>query len=119
MNFLSVNNDVEFLVSCIEKGAINVSPPYQRREVWSTKKGMREGLIQSIFNSFPIQQITLHRVDKDTNIKNVVDGKNVSLLCGIFVTTSSVSSSTKISTNTPTTVCPTQRNVFLTTFPLR
>jgi hypothetical protein len=66
---------VDYIVTSMDKGRINVDPPYQRREVWSTRKGLREGLIKSILRGCPILGIILHKKDEGF-VQDVVDGKN-------------------------------------------
>ncbi len=58
-----------------EGGQLNLTPPYQRRSVWSSK--YREFFIDSVFRNFPTQSIFLEKVvipDVPTEYR-VLDGK--------------------------------------------
>ncbi len=64
---------VETIVSQIEKGNIDLKPPFQRRDAWNQSKKSR--LIESLVYGLPVPQIVLaeNKVNKGKFI--IVDGK--------------------------------------------
>lgn len=63
----------ETLVSQLRKGNINISPRFQRREVWDRTRKSR--LIESIFLNLPIPQIVLAEQKNEKSKYIVLDGK--------------------------------------------
>lgn len=77
---ISLNMTTKNQVVCVrnimqdmEQGLINVNPPYQRNEVWSSRKGQREDFICTILDNEPTPQMTFQTIE---NRLDVVDGKN-------------------------------------------
>ncbi|MBD8699724.1 DUF262 domain-containing protein [Sphingomonas sp. CFBP 13714] len=73
---------VETLTRQVEKGAIDLTPNFQRRDAWNkTKKSL---LIESILLNFPVPPLTLAEVG-DSKRFIVVDGKQrLTTLCQFF-----------------------------------
>lgn len=67
--------DISWLLDLHKNKQLDLSPPYQRRSVWTPKD--RRFFIDTIFRNFPSPAIFLHKhITLDGNIKyHVVDGK--------------------------------------------
>lgn len=63
----------ETIVSQLRKGNINISPAFQRREVWDRTRKSR--LIESIFLNLPVPQIVLAEKTNQPHQYIVLDGK--------------------------------------------
>jgi Protein of unknown function DUF262 len=67
--------DITWFLDLQERGRLDLSPPYQRRSVWSTKE--RKYLLDTIFNGYPCPPLFLYKSISDQGIAtfHVVDGK--------------------------------------------
>ena len=67
--------DVTWFLDLEERGRLDLSPPYQRRSVWSQKE--RRYLLDTIFNGYPCPPLFLYKSISDQGITtfHVVDGK--------------------------------------------
>lgn len=69
------NQDVSWFLDLYRNGQLDLSPPYQRRSVWTRKD--RQFFLDTIFRGFPSPAIFLHKEisDEGTTTYHVVDGK--------------------------------------------
>lgn len=67
--------DISWFLDLYTRKQLDLSPPYQRRGVWT--RGDREYFIDTIFHNYPSPAIFLHRTIDDTGAAtyHVVDGK--------------------------------------------
>jgi hypothetical protein len=67
--------DVTWFLDLNERGRLDLSPPYQRRSVWSNKE--RKYLLDTIFSGYPCPPIFLYKSISDQGVStfHVVDGK--------------------------------------------
>lgn len=75
MQRLPRNQDISWFLDQHERGLLDLSPPYQRRSVWTRKD--REFFIDTILHNYPSPAIFLHKtIDANGKaIHHVVDGK--------------------------------------------
>lgn len=59
------------LIRVYSEGNLNLNPPYQRNDIWSSKA--KSHLIDSILNNYPLPNIILH--DRGAGKFDMVDGQ--------------------------------------------
>jgi len=67
--------DVTWFLDLSERGKLDLSPPYQRRSVWSPKE--RKYFLDTVFHGYPCPPLFLYKSisDKGVTTFHVVDGK--------------------------------------------
>ncbi|MEI3800066.1 MULTISPECIES: DUF262 domain-containing protein [unclassified Chitinophaga] len=67
--------DVTWFLDLNTRGRLDLSPPYQRRSVWTTKE--RKYFLDTVFNGYPCPPVFLYKSISDEGIStfHVVDGK--------------------------------------------
>ena len=67
--------DITWFLDLNERGRLDLSPPYQRRSVWSPKD--RKYFLDTVFNGYPCPPLFLYKSISDTGTAtfHVVDGK--------------------------------------------
>ncbi|MBN9298238.1 MAG: DUF262 domain-containing protein [Filimonas sp.] len=67
--------DVTWFLDLDERGKLDLSPPYQRRSVWSPKE--RKYFLDTVFHGYPCPPLFLYKSisDKGVTTFHVVDGK--------------------------------------------
>lgn len=75
MNRRPTTQDISWFLDLHNNNQLELSPPYQRRSVWTLKD--RKFFLDTIFRDYPCPAIFLHKTlnDKNQSIYNVVDGK--------------------------------------------
>jgi hypothetical protein len=71
MKYTNYQLPIEGLIELIEKGGIDLKPPYQRNEVWTKKD--QESLIDSILSRFPLPNLFFFK--NDSGRLEMVDGQ--------------------------------------------
>jgi len=77
---------IEKLLELVEKGKIDLNPPYQRNPIWP--KSTQRHLIQSIKNGSPIPNIFLFQKDNDKF--EIVDGQQRTRALRVFKNTNEI-----------------------------
>jgi len=69
------SQDISWFLDLNQRNQLNLTPPYQRRSVWTRKD--RKFFLDTIFRDYPCPPIFLHKTldEKGVNIYHVVDGK--------------------------------------------
>jgi hypothetical protein len=67
--------DISWFLDLNERGRLNLSPPYQRHSVWTTRE--RRYFLDTIFNGYPCPPVFLYKSISDAGVAtyHVVDGK--------------------------------------------
>src|SRR5208282_5372864 len=67
--------DISYLLDLHQNKQLDLSPPYQRRSVWTLKD--RQFFLDTIFRNYPSPSIFLHKTidDAGKSTYHVVDGK--------------------------------------------
>ena len=75
MNRRPTTQDLSWFLDIENNGQLNLTPPYQRRSVWTRKD--RIFYLDTIFNGYPCPAIFLHKTTNDSGkaTYHVVDGK--------------------------------------------
>lgn len=71
-----MKRDINWFLDLYQNGQLNLTPPYQRRSVWTLKD--RKFFLDTIFRTYPSPAVFLHKeiyAEKDKMIYHVVDGK--------------------------------------------
>ena len=74
MNYRNSEMKIDQLVSYLNEGKINLSPPFQRGHVW--RPNTRRKLIQNMIDGKPIPAVFLYKQESGTRyLYNILDGK--------------------------------------------
>ncbi len=71
-----MKRDIAWFLDLYRNGQLNLTPPYQRRSVWTLKD--RKFFLDTIFRNYPCPAVFLHKeIDSDNSrmLYHVVDGK--------------------------------------------